>query len=103
MEKNPDPPKCRRDNLLQKEWYFFVVDVTGILTDGVDPADYLKKCARGIITWGQIVPQVAMRTVNGKIRKTLKIFMENAENFQRLLSDVMEDIATIPDQNVSKT
>ena len=45
----------------QEKWYFSVIDVVAVLTDSVNPTDYLKKMrkrdpqlAEG---WGQLVPR----------------------------------------------
>ncbi len=54
----------------QEKWYFSVVDVVSILTDSVNPTDYLKKMrkrdpllAEG---WGQIVTPLSIQTAGGK-------------------------------------
>ena len=56
----------------QEKWYFCVVDVVEILTDSVNPTDYLKKMkkrdpelAKG---WGQIVTPLPIQTAGGKQR-----------------------------------
>ena len=53
-----------------EEWYFSIVDVVAILTDSVNPTDYIKKMrqrdpelAKG---WGQIVTPLAIQTAGGK-------------------------------------
>ena len=54
----------------QEKWYFSVVDVVSVLTDSVNPTDYLKKMrkrdpqlAEG---WGQIVTPLSIQTPGGK-------------------------------------
>lgn len=54
----------------QEKWYFSVVDVVAVLTDSVNPADYLKKMrkrdpqlAEG---WGQFVTPLSIQTAGGK-------------------------------------
>ena len=54
----------------QEKWYFSVVDVVEVLTDSVNPTDYIKKMrkrdpmlAEG---WGQIVTPLAVDTAGGK-------------------------------------
>lgn len=53
-----------------EEWYFSVVDVVAVLTDSVNPKDYIKKMrkrdpllAEG---WGQLVTPLAVDTAGGK-------------------------------------
>jgi len=57
------------------EWYYSLVDVTGVLSDSKNPTDYLKKVRKrdeelGIYI-GTNCPQVEMETPTGKNRKTL--------------------------------
>ena len=54
----------------QEKWYFSITDVIAILTDSVNPTDYLKKMrkrdpqlAEG---WGQIVTPLSIQTAGGK-------------------------------------
>lgn len=54
----------------QEKWYFCVVDVVDVLTDSVNPTDYIKKMkkrdpllAQG---WGQIVTPLSIQTSGGK-------------------------------------
>ena len=54
----------------QEKWYFSVIDVVAVLTDSVNPTDYLKKMrkrdpqlAEG---WGQIVTPLSIQTPGGK-------------------------------------
>ena len=60
---------------VQEEWYFSIVDVVGILTDSVNPTDYLKKLRKRDELLGAYIgtncPQIEMRTETGKNRKTL--------------------------------
>ena len=53
-----------------EKWYFSVVDVVAVLTESVNPTDYIKKMrkrdpmlAEG---WGQIVTPLAVDTAGGK-------------------------------------
>lgn len=59
----------------KEDWWFSVVDVVGILTDSVNPTDYLKKLRKrdnelGIYI-GTNCPQVEMLGESGKKRKVL--------------------------------
>ena len=59
----------------KEEWYFSVVDVIGILTDSINPTDYLKKLRKRDELLGEYIgtncPHVEMKTETGKNRKTL--------------------------------
>ena len=59
----------------KEEWYFSVVDVVGVLTDSINPTDYLKKMRKRdpelAAFMGTNCPQVEMMTETGKRRKTL--------------------------------
>lgn len=58
-----------------EEWFFSVVDVLAVLTDSVNPTDYIKKLRKRDPELGFYIgtncPQVSMRTATGKMRKTL--------------------------------
>lgn len=59
-------------NKEEEQWYFSVVDVVGVLTDSVNPTDYLKKIRKRdpelASFLGTNCPHVAMRAENGKYR-----------------------------------
>lgn len=48
-----------------EEWYFAVVDVVAVLTDSVNPTDYIKKIKRRdpelTKGWGQLVTPLLFR------------------------------------------
>lgn len=54
----------------EEEWYFSVVDVIEVLTDSVNPTDYLKKLRKRDVILGNYIgtncPQVIMFTETGK-------------------------------------
>ncbi|MBQ8367088.1 MAG: Bro-N domain-containing protein [Alistipes sp.] len=58
-----------------EEWYFSVVDVVAVLTESVNPTDYLKKMRKRDeelhVFVGTNCPQIQMTTGSGKRRKTL--------------------------------
>jgi hypothetical protein len=51
------------------EWYFAVIDIVAVLTDSVNPSDYLKKLRQRdeVLNegWGQIVTPLAIETQGG--------------------------------------
>lgn len=59
----------------KEEWYFSIVDVIAVLTDSLNPTDYLKKLRKRDEALGSYIgtncPQVEMLTETGKQRKTL--------------------------------
>ena len=58
----------------QEKYYFAVADIVQILTDSVNPRDYIKKMLRRDpelkSKWGTICPPVEMLAPDGKHRKT---------------------------------
>ncbi|MCM1168830.1 MAG: Bro-N domain-containing protein [Bacteroides sp.] len=65
-----------------EEWYFSVVDIVAVLTDSVNPTDYLKKMRKRDEQLGAFLgtncPQVSMTNESGKSRKTLAANMAAA-------------------------
>lgn len=55
-----------------EQWYFCVVDVVEVLTDSVNPSDYIKKMKKREPSlaegWGQIVTPLSVQTAGGKQR-----------------------------------
>lgn len=88
----------------KNEWYYSLIDVTGVLSGSVNPTDYLKKLRKRDIELGSYIgtdcPHVEMLTETGKMRKTLagntqdtfrliqSIPSKNAEPFKRWLAKV---------------
>ena len=73
----------------EEKYYFSVVDVVKVLTDSVNPTDYLKKLRKrdeqlGLYL-GTICPQVVMQTETGKKRKTLAA---NTEQLLRIIQSI---------------
>ena len=58
----------------QEKYYFSVTDIVQVLTDSVNPRDYIKKMLRRDpelkSKWGTICPPVVMLAPDGKRRKT---------------------------------
>jgi len=72
----------------KEEWYFAIVDVIAVLTDSVNPTDYIKKMkardpelAKG---WGQIVTPLSLPTPGGK----QKLNCASAEGIFRLIQSI---------------
>lgn len=72
----------------EEQWYFCVVDVVGILTDSVNPTDYIKKMkkrdeslAKG---WGQFVTPLLIQTTGGKQR----VNCSNTEGILRIIQSI---------------
>lgn len=72
----------------KEEWYFAIVDVIAVLTDSVNPTDYIKKMkardpelAKG---WGQIVTPLSLPTSGGK----QKLNCASAEGIFRLIQSI---------------
>lgn len=88
----------------EQQWYFSVVDVVGVLTDSVNPTDYLKKIRKRDPELAKFLgtncPQIAMKTERGRVRRTLSANIKSilrivqsipsskAEPFKRWLAQV---------------
>ena len=59
----------------KEQWYFSIVDIVKVLTDSINPTDYLKKLRKRDVELGSYIgtncPQVDMPTSLGKLRNTL--------------------------------
>lgn len=68
---------CSVWNEEQKEWYFSVVDVVGVLSESKNPTDYLKKMRKRdeqlAFYLGTNCPQIEMKSSNGKKRKIFSV------------------------------
>lgn len=71
------------------EWYFSVVDVVGVLSDSVNPTDYLKKMRKRDeqlnLYLGTNCPQITMLTTTGRRRRTLA---GSAEHMFRIIQSI---------------
>jgi DNA-damage-inducible protein D len=59
----------------KEQWYFSIVDIVEVLTESINPTDYLKKLRKRDVEVGSYIgtncPQVDMPTPTGKLRNTL--------------------------------
>lgn len=73
----------------QEEWYFSVQDVVAVLTDSVDPKQYIKKMRTRdpelAANWGTICTPVQMIATDGKNRK---IQAANIEGILRIIQSI---------------
>ena len=64
----------------RQEWYFSVVDVVQVLTDSVDPKQYVKKMRTRDLelnaNWGTICTLVPMLGADGKMRRAMAANMQ---------------------------
>lgn len=77
-----------RRTLHNDEWWFSVIDVVAVLTDSVNPTDYIKKMrsrdeelAKG---WGQIVTPLLLQTEGGN----QKVNCANTEGLFRIIQSI---------------
>ncbi len=78
-----------RREYFDNEWYFSVVDVVGVLSDSINPTDYLKKMRKRDeqlnLYLGTNCPQITMMTASGKRRK---ILAGSAEHLFRIIQSI---------------
>ena len=71
-----------------EEWWFSVVDVVAVLTDSVNPSDYIKKMRRRDTElsqgWGQIVTPLRVETEGGVQR----VNCANTEGLFRIIQSI---------------
>ena len=72
----------------KEEWWFSVADVVAVLTDSVNPTDYIKKMRSRDMEltkgWGQIVTPLLLDTQGGK----QKINCANTEGLFRIIQSI---------------
>ena len=78
------------------EWWFVVEDVVAVLTDSVNPKDYLKKMRKRDPElekgWGQIVPTLDVETEGG----VQKMHCANTEGCFRIIQSIPSPKAKTP-------
>ena len=82
--------KIRRHwDKVKEKWYFSVVDIVKVLTNSINPTDYLKKLRKRDVELGKYIgtncPQVKMVMETGKSRKTLA---GNPEHLFRIIQSI---------------
>ena len=86
-----------------EEWYFSVVDVVAVLTDSINPTDYLKKMRKRDIGLSDYIgtncPHVEMYTETLKKRRTLA---GSSGSHDRLGIDFYHVGRTCHNRNLSK-
>ena len=72
----------------QEKYYFSIVDVVSVLTDSVNPTDYLKKMRKRDLElaegWGQIVTSLSVPTAGGK----QKVNFADTEGMFRIIQSI---------------
>jgi hypothetical protein len=73
----------------EEKWYFSVIDIVHVLTESVNPTDYLKKLRKRDTSLGLYVgtncPQITMATETGNKRKVLA---GNVEQILRIIQSI---------------
>ncbi len=73
---------------MQEKWYFSVVDVVSVLTDSVNPSDYLKKMRKRDTAlsegWGQLVTPLSIDTAGGR----QKVNFADAQGIFRIIQSI---------------
>ena len=97
----------------REEWYFSVQDVVAVLSESIDPKQYIKKMrARDpqlSANWGTICTPVQMLVADGNVagvaRKALEaetgkpvVTAQNAESFRQLVTDIVTDATQLPEK-----
>ena len=76
----------------KEDWLFSVVDIVAVLTDSVNPTDYLKKIRKRDQEldsyMGTNCPHVDMKTITGKTRNTRNTLAAYTEGILRLVQSV---------------
>lgn len=84
-----DKPVRRLWNEKEEKWYFSLVDIVRVLTDSINPTDYLKKLRKRDSELAEYIgtncPHVEMATESGKNRKTLA---GNPEHLLRIIQSI---------------
>lgn len=77
-----------RSTFFEGKWYFVVEDVVRILTDSINPKDYIKKLKKRDPElgkgWGQFVPTLLVETSGGKQRMSCA----NVQGLLRIIQSI---------------
>lgn len=64
----------------EQEYYFSIADIVQVLTETVNPRDYIKKMLKRYpelkLRWGTICPPTRMKTADGKYYQTQAATLE---------------------------
>ena len=81
--------KTIRKTIFNKEWYFFVIDIVGVLTDSPDPGAYWRKLKQRLNEEGSEVVTfchgLKLEALDGKMRET---DCANTEDMFRIIQSI---------------
>jgi DNA-damage-inducible protein D len=78
-----------RRTIHDNEWWFSIADIVGVLTDSLDPKQYIKKMRKRDLelnnNWGTICTPLEMTALDGKKRK---VNSANTEGIFRIIQSI---------------
>ena len=85
----------------QEKYYFSVTDIVQVLTDSVNPRDYIKKMLRRDpelkSKWGTICPPVEMEALDGNLLREDDELMGDVEELHKIL---ISSVKTLKEQDI---